>query len=118
MTEQLSKREQLRHAVADYLDFPINEPAFEACDRIADAILEDGLTEAWEIAEGAVETYNGPLVEQWFGLNARGAAAEQGFTTGNTDALELIRLDVYVVLELAASCALNVAESFETDGEE
>lgn len=106
-----SIREDLRNAVAEAFDYAINDAVFDAANGIADAILDDEQIEASEIADGLVETYTSDLLNQWQGLQAQGAAANEGLAEPTTDALDLIRADVWTVLYNASQAALEAYES-------
>jgi len=111
------KREQLRRAAAEALDYPINEIAFQVCDDIADAILNDGIREDYDIVSTVEPVYTRDIVDMWLALNAGNAyALEHGGYPQADGPIELMSMDLSVLLEAATAAALaKYAELAEGD---
>jgi len=118
MTSTEDRREAVKSAAAEALDYGLNDATFDAVVHIAIAIVEDGEMDPHDIADSGVAPDTPDLVQQWLGLNAQGAAANAGIAAPTTDAEDLMRQDVYAVLSDAASAALDADPGEEDDEEE
>lgn len=118
MAQTLITRSELwgnmRTAAATAFDHSFSDECFRAVDAIVDAILDDGLTDVDEIADTVPSVYDREVVNQWFGLNAQGAASDDGYPLGN-DPIAIMRTDVFAVALEAAVAALAVYDEAQED---
>ena len=100
-------RQDIRQAVAESLDYLINDIAFEVCDDIADAILDDDIREDYDIVSTIEPVHTRDIVDAWLALRAGGAYAyENGGYPQADGPIELMSMDLSVVLRDAAAAAL------------